>query len=119
MTPRKRYLETIHFGRPDRIPYRFGHPRESTLSAWHYQGLKKGINLEEAIEYDHWEGVPIDFLPLPRFKEITLEEYGDKRIWIDELGAKRIDHKNPAAPGFVTRSWLEFPVKNKDDFEKI
>jgi len=119
MTPRKRYLETIHFGRPDRIPYRFSHPRESTLDAWHYQGLKKGVNLEGVIGYDRWESVPIDFLPRPRFEEVTLEEYEDKRIWIDELGAKRIDHKDPATPGFVTRSWLEFPVKNRDDFEKM
>jgi len=119
MTPKKRYLETINFNKPDRIPYRFGHSRESTLSAWHYQGLKKGINLEELMGYDRWEGVPINLLPLPRFEEVTLEEYEDKRVWIDELGAKRIDHKNPATPGFVTRSWLEFPVKDRDDFEKM
>ncbi|MBI4245299.1 MAG: hypothetical protein HY606_14515 [Planctomycetes bacterium] len=69
--------------------------------------------------YDHWEFVPVDLLPLPRFEQITLEEDEDKKIWIDELGTKRIDHKNPATPGFVTRSWLEFPVKNRSDFEKM
>jgi len=35
---------------------------------------------------------------------------------IDSLGAKRIDHKVLPTPGFVTRKWLEFPVKNRADF---
>lgn len=112
-------METIRFGRPDRIPYRFGSPREATLSAWHYQGLKPDINSDEATGIDRWEGVPIDLLPLPRFDQVTLEEDGNKKIWIDELGAKRIDHKKPATPGFVTRAWLEFPVQNHDDFEEM
>ncbi len=119
MTARERYLETIRFGKPDRIPYRFSSPRESTLSAWHYQGLKPDINLEETIGLDRWESVPVDFLPQPRFEQVTLEEDGDKKIWIDELGAKRLDHKNPTTPGFVTRSWLEFPVKSRKDFEEM
>ncbi|HIE44553.1 MAG TPA: hypothetical protein EYP78_07165 [Candidatus Omnitrophica bacterium] len=119
MTDRERYLETIRFGHPDRIPYRFGYPRESTLSAWYYQGLKQRVNLNQAMGYDSWRGIPIDLGPLPRFKQVTLEEDGDKKIWIDELGAKRIDHKNPATPGFVTRSWLEFPVKDRADFEQM
>ncbi len=119
MTDKERYLETIRFGKPDRIPYAFSHPRESTMSAWYYQGLKHGVDLKQVMGYDHWEFVPVDLLPLPRFEQITLEEDEDKKIWIDELGTKRIDHKNPATPGFVTRSWLEFPVKNRSDFEKM
>ncbi|MBI4232241.1 hypothetical protein HY605_03325 [Candidatus Peregrinibacteria bacterium] len=119
MTERERYLQTIRFGAPDRIPYRFGDGRESTFSAWYYQGLKQEIDLYKAMGHDRWEAVPVDLLPLPRFEKITLEEDEGKKIWIDELGAKRIDHKNSATPGFVTRSWLEFPVKDKSDFEHM
>lgn len=119
MNARERFLKTIHFGKPDRIPYRFGDPRASTLSAWHYQGLKKDVDLNSALGRDKWESIPIDLLPLPRFEQVVLEEYEDKKIWIDELGAKRIDHKNPATPGFVTRSWLGFPVKNRPDFKEM
>ncbi len=119
MTDRDRYIQTIKFGNPDRIPYRFGNPRESTLSAWYYQGLKKEVPLYEAVDLDDWRSMKIDFQPIPRFEERTLEEYDDKRIWIDEMGAKRIDHKNPVTPGFVTRSWLDFPVKTRDDFKKM
>src|SRR3990172_3990255 len=119
MNARERFIKTIRFEKPDRVPYRFGDPRTSTLSAWRYQGLKDGIDLDSALGRDRWENVPIDLLPLPRFEQVTLEEYDDKKIWIDELGAKRIDHKNPATPGFLTRSWLEFPVKDRKDFRKM
>ncbi len=34
MTPRERYLEPLLFGRPARIPFRPGGPRESTRAAW-------------------------------------------------------------------------------------
>ena len=119
MTDKERYLETIRFGKPDRVPYKFGAPRASTLSAWGYQGLKKDIDLEKIMGVDRWESVPVDLLPRPRFEQVVLKEDNDKKIWIDELGAKRLDHKNPATPGFVTRSWLEFPVKNHEDFEEM
>ena len=119
MTDRERYLETIRFGHPDRFPYRFGGPRQSTLEAWYYQGLKRDVNLGEVMGSDKTVGTPIDTLPLPRFEEVTLKEFDDKRIWIDQLGGTRIDQKHPVTPGFVTRSWLEFPVKNRKDFEEM
>lgn len=39
MTPRERYLETVLFGQPDKVPLSPGGPRESTLRAWRQQGL--------------------------------------------------------------------------------
>jgi len=38
MTPKERFLETMLFGTPDRIPYRFGGPRHSTFEAWYRLG---------------------------------------------------------------------------------
>ncbi|MCK4301107.1 MAG: hypothetical protein KAX80_16325, partial [Planctomycetes bacterium] len=58
----------------------------------------------------------MDLGPLPPFEEVVLEETAQHKIWIDTLGAKRIDHKVLPTPGFVTRSWLEFPVKNREDW---
>jgi len=34
MTSRERFLATMLGGTPDRIPFMFGGPRESTLNAW-------------------------------------------------------------------------------------
>jgi len=116
MTPRERFLATMTWGVPDRIPYRFGGPRESTFNAWYKQGLPRDLNFGRFIGYDHWEQLPVDLGPLPRFEEVVLEETNRHKIWIDYLGAKRIDHKVLPTPGFVTRSWLEFPVKNREDW---
>ncbi|MHB0874731.1 MAG: uroporphyrinogen decarboxylase family protein [Anaerolineae bacterium] len=119
MNDRERFLAVMRFAPVDRVPYSFGGPREATMSAWHYQGLKRGVNLREATGADDWRGLPVDMLPLPRFDQVTLQEYDDKRIWIDELGTTRLDHKNPATPGFVTRTWLDFPVKTRADFAQM
>ncbi len=119
MTDRERFLRTMSFGHPDRVPYSFGGPRQATMSAWGYQGLKPGVSLHREMGYDDWRGVPIDMLPLPRFEEVTLEVRGDKRIWIDELGTTRLDQTNPVTPGFVTRTWVDFPVKTRADFRKM
>ncbi len=116
MNARERFLATMTFGVPDRIPYRFGGPRESTLDAWYKQGLTRDLDFYRWVGYDHWEGLPIDLGPVPPFEEVVLEETERYKVWIDYLGAKRIDHKVLPTPGFVTRKWLEFPVKDRDDW---
>ena len=116
MNARERFLETMRFGTPDRIPYRFGGPRQSTMEAWYRQGLARDINFSEFVGSDREGHLPINLGPVPPFKEVVLEETKYHKIWIDGLGAKRIDHKILPTPGFVTRKWLEFPVKNRRDF---
>jgi len=116
MNSRERFLATMLFGTPDRIPYHFGGPRESTFNAWYKQGLPREINWSKFVGFDHWEGLPINLGPVPPFQEVVLEETEQHKIWIDFLGAKRIDHKVLPTPGFVTRKWLEFPVRNRADF---
>ena len=119
MTPRERFLCTMLGGTPDRIPYCFGGPRQSTFEAWYRQGLPRDLDFGRFVGMDHWEGLPVDFMPVPRYEQVTLEEGPRHRIWIDELGAKRIDHKKLPTPGFVTRTWLEFPVKTREDFRRM
>jgi len=119
LTDRERFLQTMLFGTPDRIPYRFGHPRESTLRAWRKQGLPSGINFEEFVGMDRWESIPIDLGPVPPFEERIIEQNERYKIWIDRLGAKRLDFVRDPTPGFVTRTWLEFPVKTRDDFKEM
>jgi len=49
MNARERYLETLLFGKPDRVPLSPGGPRESTLRAWHQQGLLEGVPWQEQL----------------------------------------------------------------------
>ncbi len=122
MTARERFLETLLFGHPDRIPYSFASPREATMNAWYKQGLPREVtlaNFGRFVGMDAGEGLPVNLGPLPAFEPVVIEETARHKIWIDELGAKRIDHKVLPTPGFVTRSWLEFPVKNRQDWAEM
>ena len=116
MNARERFTQTMLFGTPDRIPYRFGGPRQSTMEAWYRQGLPRDVNFSALVGSDRESHLPINLGPVPPFEEVVLEETKYHKIWIDNLGAKRIDHKVLPTPGFVTRKWLEFPVKNRQDF---
>ncbi|HID06764.1 MAG TPA: hypothetical protein EYP10_06410, partial [Armatimonadetes bacterium] len=119
VTPRERFLQTMLFGVPDRIPYRFGFPRKSTMEAWYRQGLPRDVDFAKFVGMDPWEHVPINLGPIPPFEEVVLEETERYKIWIDYLGAKRLDFKRDPTPGFVTRTWLEFPVKTRADFRNM
>ena len=44
MTDRQRYLETMLFGKPDRVPFSPGGPRESTLKRWRSEGLPDRVD---------------------------------------------------------------------------
>ncbi|MBI3948670.1 MAG: hypothetical protein HY321_22350 [Armatimonadetes bacterium] len=119
MTARERFLATMLGGNPDRIPYRFGWPHQSTTEAWERQGLPPAADLSRFVGMDPWEKLPVTFMPDPPFEPVILEESPRHRVWIDQLGAKRMDHREVATAGFVTRSWLEFPVKTRQDFRRM
>jgi len=81
MNSRERFLATMLFGTPDRIPYHFGGPRESTFNAWYKQGLPREINWSKFVGFDHWKGCRLILGRCRRFrrwcwkKQICLEHY--------------------------------------------
>jgi hypothetical protein len=118
MNARQRFIETMKYGNPDRIPLVEWHIRESTLREWHRQGLT--VTPEEYLSLDPYSvPVPIDLGHCPKFEPVILEEYEDYKIWIDEEGATRKDFEVDKTPGFVTRKWIKFPVENREDFERM
>jgi hypothetical protein len=132
-TRRERFREALLFGRPDRVPLQPGYPRESTLAAWHQQGLPEGIGW-----YDHLmqvlgiEREPIQprvdlgvsFKMIPTFEEKVLAHHNGHVIVQDWMGAiteisDRYDYTYiRAAKDFVTRKWHRFPVQNRRDWEE-
>lgn len=122
MTHRERFRAICRHERPDRLPYWFGGPRASTFAAWRRQGLSEelqkdwhtftGADPQTGIGRTYWG-------PWPPFEERVIEERGNTRVWIDFMGAKRIDAIRQPTEGFATRSYLEFPVKNAADFERM
>ncbi|HHW09188.1 MAG TPA: hypothetical protein GXX29_04370 [Firmicutes bacterium] len=133
MTFRERYLETLLFGRPDRIPLMPGAPRESTLAAWHGQGLPPDLPYTKALCRElGLEEMPggvrspgISFIMIPTFEEKVLEHKDGHYIVQDWMGAiteisDRYDYTYiRSAKDFVTRKWHRFPVQNHADWEKM
>jgi len=67
MNSRVRFLETMRFGKPDRVPYFQEGIREEVLQAWGRQGLGSTAELSGMFPIDGREEVEIDGYPHPRY----------------------------------------------------
>lgn len=104
----------------DRIPLIEWHIREATMREWRKQGYPENANQKSFFDLDpFYLNVPISLGMYPGFEEKTIEENDQYRIWQDNTGAIRKDFAQIENPGFVTRSWLKFPVENREDFEEM
>ncbi|MDX9973731.1 MAG: uroporphyrinogen decarboxylase family protein [FCB group bacterium] len=144
MTPRNRFLETLLFGKPDRVPFVPGAARESTLTRWHLQGLtldqpydavirdlidakraEKGLRPADHGLRPHAIDLGVSFRMIPTFEEKVLEHRDGHYIVQDWMGAitEISDQYNYTyireAKDFVTRKWHKFPVQNRDDWENM
>lgn len=142
MTPRERYLETLLFGTPDRVPFCPGDGRESTLEAWRRQGLPQDLHYRDEIRclidarraefglpsVDHGArpdavDLSVSFRMIPTFEEKVLEHRDGHYVVQDWMGAiteisDRYDYtylRNPK--DFVTRKWHKWPVESRADWE--
>ena len=132
MTPRQRYLQTLTFGHPDRVPFDPGWPRESTLAAWRQQGLPADADwhafmlesLRLPPDPPHPDAsVGVSFRMIPQFEERVLEHRDGHYLVQDWMGAvveisDRYDYTYlREAKDFVTRKWHKFPVESRADWE--
>ena len=134
MTERQRFRETLLFGRPDRVPLTPGGPRESTLAAWHTQGLPEGVHymdhLREVLGIEPPPAIErirpgINFRMMPQFEEKIIERRASTLVvqdWkgnvceiSDKFGVRHLRE----AIDFVTRRWIKCPVENRDDWEDM
>jgi uroporphyrinogen decarboxylase len=130
---RERYLATLLFGQPDKIPLSPGGPRESTRRAWHEQGLPEGVgwydHLMEIIGVEQEVTQPrvpvdVDFLMKPWFEEKVLEHRDGHYVVQDWMGniteiSDEYDYTYIRRPkDFVTRKWHDAPVHNRREWEE-
>jgi hypothetical protein len=137
MTPRERYIETLTFGSPDRIPLQVGGGRKSTREVWHSQGLPESVSPNEiqGFAYEQMGGkldLPdqektfhVDERMIPMFEEKIIEERATSRIVQDWKG-NICEISNAFTPeylrnaiDFVTRRWIKCPVINRKDWESV
>ena len=134
MNDRERYCAALTFQPVDKVPLSPGWPRESTLKAWHSQGLPEavdwyaylmdqlGIPYRPAVE----ERFNLDsaFKMIPVFEEKVLEHRDGHYIVQDWMGAiteiaDTFDYTYiRSAKDFVTRKWHNFPVASRNDWQE-
>lgn len=135
MMLRTRYLKTLLFDHPDKVPFEPGQPRETTLLRWQKEGLtdtdhwfeqlwdEAGITGEGPTVHAH--SADVHFRMIPTFAEKVLEHRGGHYIVQDWMGniteiSDTYDFtylRNPR--DFVTRKWHRFPVENRHDFQAM
>jgi hypothetical protein len=79
MNTRRRFLETIRFGHPDRAPLFPEGIRQEVLAAWQTQGCPPDLDLASLFLYDQFEQLEPDLDPHPGFdlepyRQSTLED---------------------------------------------
>jgi uroporphyrinogen decarboxylase len=133
MNPRERYLCTLLFQAPDKVPFEPGRPRKSTLERWRREGLPAKVDwfrylcgvlgIAPGSADDPWGGCLVNFRMNPTFEEKTLEHRGGHLLVQDWMGniveiSEEYDFTYLRDPvDFVTRKWHAFVVSNPQDFE--
>jgi Uroporphyrinogen decarboxylase (URO-D) len=97
-TSQQRFLQTMLFGAPDRIPCFDEGMREETLEIWRTQGLPAGVDLSSLISIDRREEIEPDMRPLPE-----LSIWPASRVGLDEL-RQRLD---PDDPDRLPEDWVD------------
>jgi uroporphyrinogen decarboxylase len=136
MNDRERFRASLCFGKPDRFTLHPGDPRESTLAAWHQQGLPEGVHwYDYLLEVLGIDGTPhmrppladtgVSLQMIPTFEEKVLEHRDGHYIVQDWMGAiteisDQYDYTYlRQAKDFVTRKWHRFPVQTRADWEEM
>ena len=128
MNPRERFLACNRFQNVDYAPFVEIAAWGQTYERWLAEGMPKDANTNfntlrgnEYFGFEQWEYIPINVGMIPTFQYEVIEE--DERIIVFR-GADGITHralKEGQARG--TRAsmdqYIEFPVKNRADFEGI
>ena len=98
MNSRERFLETMRYGKPDRVPYFEEGIRREVLRSWRKQGLPKNADLSQMFPSDHREVIEVDLEPRPKFSK-----WPTSRSDLKELFRRLI----PYGRGRLPRGWAK------------
>lgn len=116
MNARERFLETMRFGKPDRL---FLMPQwifADTVKRWHKEGMPADVHTNAYFGFDRCDTVPINLGLLPGLETETVEQTESWRIVRDELGglAKVWSDREIGMP-----QWLVYPVRGRREWEAL
>lgn len=113
----ERFKNTLNFKEVDHPPILLDGPWHDTLERWYKEGLPENLSLYDYFEIEElkWEYAGLNTGPYPPFEEKIIFEDENEIVKIDRWGRKIRDFKNSTS----MPEWIEFPVKDKRDLEKI
>jgi len=80
MNSRQRFLETMRYGAPDRVPLFKEGIRDGVLETWHTQGLSPGQDLDDMFAFDRREEIDLDLDPRLDLVELSGMKDGLARL---------------------------------------
>lgn len=103
MNSRERFLETMRYGRPDRVPYFEEGIRRDVIRAWRSQGLPRESDLALMFPSDRREDIEPNLEPRPKFRKwpTSGSQLDDLRRRLDPYGRGRL----PMGWSKRVRSW--------------
>ena len=131
MNALERFRATTHFGEPDHLPFILMPPWGAAVARWLTEGLPedfpgrppgefgKLVFMQEYFHADEdlWRPSGVNTQMVPRFREKTIREDREYRVFRDMLGViKREKRKHPESS---MPEFLQFPVKERKDFLKL
>ena len=141
MDSRKRFVETLTFGSPDKVPFMPGSGRESTMERWHKEGLPVHLENPALInDYAYKQvggtlelpfggpGFPVKEQMIPEFEKKVIERKQNSQIVQDWKGniceisnEYTVDYLGGADSkfDFVTRRWIKCPVESWEDWQDM
>lgn len=117
LTDRERFLKTLKFEKVDRAPFVtiFG-PWGSTIQRWQKEGLEPGKSWADGFGFDGgWINFPVHLGFYPSFKAEVISQTAEEVVHRDDRGIVKRDKRT----GDSMPEWLEYPVKNWDDWEQL
>lgn len=117
MNNRERFLRVMRYEEVDHPPFMPEGPWKDTLRRWHKEGLPVGTSYEEYLRIDTLksEYAGLNTGLFPGFEEEIISENENEVIKKDRFGRIIKDFKEDTS----MPEWLEFPVKDKKDLERI
>ncbi len=96
-------METMRYGKVDRVPYFEEGIRKDVLKAWLKQGLPPGVNIAQMFPSDRREVIEVDLEPRPNFRKwpTSRSELKELRRRLDPYGRGRL----PKGWSTKVRTW--------------
>jgi len=117
MNDRERFLACMNYQPVDRVPqWELWYWRE-TIERWEDEGLPADAHLERYFDVDRRDGVGVSVGLVPGFREETLEETDEYRIYRDRNGVTRQEFKTKG--DLTMPKWLRFPMETREDWETL